>query len=155
MVNNKYKNTIPNNRHKHKNGYLIKKDIETLNKIKAVITAKVKIRLHELSKQFPNLDHVQINYFNTEALKPHKVPERPTGLNWGDAVVQDPISKEYYLCVIVYFNKDNLNLNTFKMLLGMCSQTHIWEYSKQDNLYIDTLGVYVDKVEITKQTEGN
>ena len=134
----------------------IARDIEALNKIKATVNKKVKERLDSLSEQFPDLKHVQINYFNTSALKPHKrIPERPTAMNWGDAVVQDQITKIYYLCCIVYFSPDNLDIATFKMLLDTTSKNHIWEYSDKDKIYIDQLGVYVDKVEFSKEDSSN
>ena len=137
---------------------LSKQDLETLNKIKQTVRFKTMLRLDEIRStkdknntyDFSKLDHVQINYFNITALKPHKIPERPTALNWGDAVIADPDTNQLYLCVIVYFDKDHLTADKFQALLEMTSRKHNWVYSDQDKLYIDTCGVYVDKVEINK-----
>ena len=153
------KNNIPNyNKGNNRNNYLYKRDQENLARIQQAVNNSVRTRLDELRNDpnynFSNLKHVQVNYFNILALKPKRIPEAPTALNWGDAVVIDPNTNIPYLCCIVYFSPDKLTAEIFQMLLGLTSKVHNWKYSERDDLYIDQLGVYIDKVDFNKE-EGD
>lgn len=140
------------------------KDDLTLNKITTAINQKIKTRLIELQQdpQFSDLKHVQVNYFNISKLgiKYQNHLQRRVGMSYGDAVVKNthnaPDQPEHYLCVNVFFDEDNLTAPIFQMLLGLTSKIHNWEYSEKDDIYIDLLGVYVDKLDFEKEanTDG-
>ena len=132
-----------------------KRDQETMEKITKTVKQKTKQRVYELHSQGYDVDHVQINYFNIKNLgRKHKVPEASTAMNWGDCVVQDEVTGLHYLCVIVSFDTKQMDINTFKMLIGISPRIHDWEYSDEDHLFIDKLAAYVDKVEIEKAGEN-
>lgn len=142
-----------------------KRDTENLNKIKSTLNKKIKRRLEELNnlpeyKDSP-IKHVQVNYFNISKLgfKYQANKPKPVGMSYGDAVVRNtqlgPNQPPSYLCVNIYFDEEQLTGAIYQVLLGLTSKVHNWEYSKEDDLYIDQLGVYVDRVDIEKEVDSN
>lgn len=137
------------------------KDAIALNKISSTLSSKIKRRVEELRQQdeFKDLQHVQVNYFNISKLgiKYQAKANKPVGMSYGDAVVNNtqdaPNQPKHYLCICVYFDEENLTSEIYQMMLGLTSKVHTWTYSKQDDIYIDELGVYVDRVDFEKDPE--
>lgn len=135
---------------------------DTLAMISGTISSKIKARLSSIRNdpKFSDLKHVQVNYFNIAKLgmKYQRLTNTPIGMSYGDVVVTNtqtgPGQPENYLCVNVYFDEEPINTELFQMMLGITSKLHNWQYSETDDIYIDTFGVYVDRVDFEKQTEG-
>lgn len=135
---------------------------DALAMISGTISSKIKARLSSIRNdpKFGDLKHVQVNYFNIAKLgmKYQRLTNTPIGMSYGDVVVTNtqtgPDQPENYLCVNVFFDEEPINTELFQMMLGLTSKLHNWQYSKADDIYIDTLGVYVDRVDFEKQTEG-
>ena len=142
----------------------VNKDDKALALISSTVSNKIKARLEVLhaDDNFKDIKHVQINYFNIAKLgkkyqDKNKNKNKTVGMSYGDVVVTNQHTGDeqpkQYLCVIVVFDEEPLTSNTFQMLLGLTSKIHNWKYSDSDDVYIDELGVYVDRVDFEKQTE--
>ena len=162
-----------NREERRKQGIKSNKDKDTMNleRISSSISNKVKNRLRELrasDDKFSSLNHVQLNYFNIQKLglkyqasvrlKGKEKEKRPVGMSYADAVIKNTQTgegqPEYYLCINILFDEDNMDVDKYQMLLGLTSKVHNWTYSDKDNIYIDELGVYIDRVEIEKEKDN-
>lgn len=119
-----------------------KSDSEVLNRIEQSINKKLKDRLLELK-----LNRASINYINVGSL------HSKCNMYTVDQIRTDDEGKSY-LCFVVYFGTE-INEQVVTACLEGIPNTPIWEYSKNEHIYLDKKGMFINKLELTPTKVNN
>lgn len=124
---------------------------KALKIIYSVINEKVRSRLEET-----NLDHVQINYVNNEALT------GKTNMQYADFVAHDDKNNLDFLMAVVYFGVETIDKDQAVCIINTIIKEqenieHEWVLSdkEDEHFYIDNKASYIDKLTIEKVSDDN